>query len=187
MPPAPQTIRRAWVFVGLIVIVALIVPTFYEIRHEATETRRTIKLADLTLVVANETSDEWATGNVQPDCQIPGPGLLAFFATPADDRPTPAQPDGDESAREDTTFDPTWGNGSEPNWDMFEPQPVRKMPSAPAPIRRYTPVNPVHVSRWWAAKPEPRPDRRPKRPLPVPAATRVVPLPSPGNPIATVD
>lgn len=181
--PAPRSIRRAWVLAGAAAVVALVVPAFYEVRHEATETRRTTKLADLTLVVAGVPGDEWSAADVEADCQIPGPGLLALFAAPPDDAPAPGQPAGDESAREDTTFDPTWGSGEQPNWDLAEAQPVRRMP----PPRRYTPVNPAKVSRWWAAKPEPRPERHVKRPLPIPAASRVVPLPAIINPGAAVD
>jgi hypothetical protein len=164
---------------GVAAVTAIVVPAVCEVRHEAAQTRRTVKLTDLTLVSAGATYDEWsAPADVQSDWQTSG--LLALFARPPEDQPAPAQPSGDEAAREDTTFDPTWGNGEEPNWDFSEAQPARRMP----PPRRYAPVNPAKVSRWWAAKPEPRPERHVKRPLPIPAAARVVPLPGPAVPAA---
>jgi hypothetical protein len=128
-PPAPQSIRRAWLFVGLGVaaVTAIVVPAVCEVRHEAAQTRRTVKLTDLTLVSAGATYDEWsAPADVQSDWQTSG--LLALFARPAEDQPAPAQPNDDATAREDTTFDPTWGNGEEPNWDFSEAQPARRMP-----------------------------------------------------------
>jgi hypothetical protein len=185
IPPAPQPIRRAWVFagVGVTAVIAIVVPAICRVQHEAVEARRAVRLADLTLVIASEVNDEWPAADVQADCPPPGPGLLALFAKPPENQPAVAQPGGDESAPEDATFDPTWGNGEEPNWDFSEAQPVRRMPAA----RRYAPVNPAQVARWWAAKPEPRRERRVKRPLPLPAVTRVVPLPSVVSPGAAVD